>query len=185
MVGSKNLAVQKTGSIPNTSLGKANAKHTHKQTNKQASKQARKQTNKHPQTRRTRKKKKEKQKKHARTRASHSGEQTHTRRQKNTHKQTQAHASKPHTQDYGYNCTISFSDGSHKMAKYFFSPKFSGFPEERCMTEWKRDRCLHVLFRSPIPILSSHRWSFGKLGGPGKWNKRNLNQCHLFLTKPT
>ena len=30
-----------------------------------------------------------------------------------------------------------------------------------------------------------HRGPFGKKGGPGKWNKTNLKQCHLYLIKLT
>ena len=30
-----------------------------------------------------------------------------------------------------------------------------------------------------------HRWPFGKIAGPGKWNQPQLNQGDLFLSKPT
>ena len=33
--------------------------------------------------------------------------------------------------------------------------------------------------RAPARICSKHRWPFGKIDGPGKWNKPHLNQGPL------
>ena len=49
-----------------------------------------------------------------------------------------------------------------------------------------RQAAEHLAPRAP-PLsddkMGRHRWPFGKIDGPGKWDKTHLNHCHLFFSQ--